>query len=271
MLVVIPTLLSSLAANAQLAHRLELHWLANREDAGAVRAADGLGRCRRAEATRRRCPARRRAAAHRRAQRASIPSPPGAPPRFVLLHRPRSWSDTEQRWMGWERKRGKLEMLLRLLATGDASGFLPMAPGLALAERIPYVLTLDSDTGLPPGALRELVAVAAHPLNAPQIDDASRRVVARLRHLPAAHRHALSGAQRALRSSTGCSPASAGSTPTAAAPPTSTRTCSAAAPSPARACSTCAPSMPTLDRRAARRRGAEPRPARRRGGALRAW
>ena len=44
---------------------------------------------------------------------------------------------------------------------------------MRLAERIPYVLTLDSDTGLPPGALRELVAVAAHPLNAPQIDAAS--------------------------------------------------------------------------------------------------
>ncbi|MEO6322934.1 MAG: glucoamylase family protein, partial [Polaromonas sp.] len=32
-------------------------------------------------------------------------------------------------------------------------------------------------TGLPPGALRELVAIAAHPLNTPQIDTALRRVV----------------------------------------------------------------------------------------------
>ena len=62
--------------------------------------------------------------------------------------------------MGWERKRGKLEMLLRLLAAGDASGFVPEAGGSTLAPSIAYVMTLDSDTGLPPGALRELVAVA---------------------------------------------------------------------------------------------------------------
>jgi len=175
-LVVVPTLLSSTEANAQLAHRLELHWLANREphaqfalvtdwpDAAAPSLPgddalldDALQRV--------------------AALNDLYPAAPGAAPRFVLLHRPRSWCESEQRWMGWERKRGKLEMLLRLLATGDAGGFLPMAPGARLAKRIPYVLTLDSDTGLPPGALRELVAVAAHPLNAPQVDAISGRVV----------------------------------------------------------------------------------------------
>jgi cyclic beta-1,2-glucan synthetase len=175
-LVVVPTLLNSVQANAELAQRLELHWLANREDhaqfalltdwadaglasmPGDVALLDD---------------------ALRRIALLNQTYPTGdALPRFLLLHRPRSWSETEQRWMGWERKRGKIEMLLRLLTTGDASGFLPLAPGLQLAARIPYVMTLDSDTGLPPSALRELVAVAAHPLNAPQIDGARRRVVA---------------------------------------------------------------------------------------------
>ena len=41
----------------------------------------------------------------------------------------------------------------------------------------PYVVTLDSDTGLPPGTLRALVGVAAHPLNRPQVDARRRRVV----------------------------------------------------------------------------------------------
>ena len=31
--------------------------------------------------------------------------------RFFLFHRQRSWSESEQRWLGWERKRGKLEQL----------------------------------------------------------------------------------------------------------------------------------------------------------------
>ncbi|MDB5732743.1 MAG: cation tolerance protein CutA, partial [Variovorax sp.] len=67
---------------------------------------------------------------------------------------------------------------LRLLAAGDASGFVPAAPASRLAARIAYVVTLDSDTGLPPGSLRELVSVAAHPLNVPQVDAATGRVVA---------------------------------------------------------------------------------------------
>lgn len=176
-MVVIPTMLGSVDANAQLAQRLELHWLANREPhaqfalltdwADAPQATlpgddalldDALARIAQLNAT--------------------YPVDAGAPPRFLLLHRPRQWSETEQRWIGWERKRGKLEMLLRLIAAGDAKGFLPMAPGLRLADSIAYVLTLDSDTGLPPGMLRELVAIAAHPLNAPQIDPATQRVVA---------------------------------------------------------------------------------------------
>jgi hypothetical protein len=192
-LVVIPTLLTSAASNAQLAHRLELHWLANREPhaqfalltdwADAAQASlpedaplleDAIGRV--------------------AALNAKYPASEGAAPRFLVLHRPRTWSDTEERWMGWERKRGKLEMLVRLLAsgntsntsntsntgdTGDFGGFLPLAQGQQLAAgRTPYVLTLDSDTGLPPGALRDLVSIAAHPLNAPEVDAESRRVVA---------------------------------------------------------------------------------------------
>lgn len=177
-LIVIPTLLSSPANTAQLAHRLELHWLANREayaqfalltdwaDAPQASLPDDA-------------PQLDDAIARIAALNAKYPAPAGAASRFLLLHRPRSWSGTEERWMGWERKRGKLEMLMRLLATGDASGFLPLAPGQRLAPgRTPYVLTLDSDTGLPPGALRDLVSIAAHPLNAPEIDAQSRRVVA---------------------------------------------------------------------------------------------
>lgn len=177
-LVVIPTLLSSAGNNAQLAHRLELHWLANREAHAQFALltdwADAAQASLPEDATLLDDAIRRIAELN-----AKYPAPEGTAPRFLLLHRPRSWSDTEERWMGWERKRGKLEMLVRLLATGDASGFLPLAPGQQLAAgRTPYVLTLDSDTGLPPGALRDLVSIAAHPLNAPEIDAQDRRVVA---------------------------------------------------------------------------------------------
>ncbi|MDM0012613.1 glucoamylase family protein [Variovorax sp. J22P168] len=172
-LVVIPSMLSSVEASAALAHRLELHWLANREDQAQFALLTDWS-----DADQASLPgdAPLLDDAQRRidALNARYPSD-GALPRFLLLHRPRTWSESEQRWMGWERKRGKLEMLLRLLAAGDAGGFLPSA-GDRLAARISYVMTLDSDTALPPGTLRELVAVAAHPLNAPRIEQ--RRVAA---------------------------------------------------------------------------------------------
>ncbi|AVQ81541.1 GH36-type glycosyl hydrolase domain-containing protein [Variovorax sp. PMC12] len=177
-LVVIPTLLSSTAGNAQLVHRLELHWLSNREaHAQFALLTDWADAAQALLPTD--TPLLEDALQRIAALNAKYPPAEGAAPRFLLLHRPRTWSDTEQRWMGWERKRGKLEMLVRLLAAGDASGFLPLAPGQQLAAgRTPYVLTLDSDTGLPPGALRDLVSIAAHPLNAPEVDASSRRVVA---------------------------------------------------------------------------------------------
>ncbi|MEJ8820818.1 glucoamylase family protein [Variovorax humicola] len=176
-LVIIPTLLTSSDGNARLVRQLELHWLANRQEEAQFALLSDW-----ADAQQETLP--EDAALLRDARRridalnALYPRKPEKLARFLLLHRPRVWSDTEQCWMGWERKRGKLEMVLRLLATGDASGFLPDASGSLLAARIPYVVTLDADTTLPPGTLRELVAVAAHPLNTPQIDADERRVVA---------------------------------------------------------------------------------------------
>ncbi len=114
------------------------------------------------------------------------------PRRFLLLHRERCFSDTEQRWIGWERKRGKLEQLVALLAgAGEGAGvslgevanaaaaaFVDLGARSQPALQTRYVVTLDGDTQLPPNALRELVGVAAHPLNQPRVDARLRRVVA---------------------------------------------------------------------------------------------
>jgi cyclic beta-1,2-glucan synthetase len=99
--------------------------------------------------------------------------------RFLLLHRRRQWNPAEGRWMGWERKRGKLHELNRLLlGTGDTSfiaidGKPPQAPG-----GVKYVICLDADTRLPRGAALALIGKLAHPLNRPVIDPATRRVTA---------------------------------------------------------------------------------------------
>ncbi|AGX87527.1 GH36-type glycosyl hydrolase domain-containing protein [Candidatus Symbiobacter mobilis] len=101
----------------------------------------------------------------------------GDPPRFLLLHRVRQYSPTQQTWMGWERKRGKLEQLVATLVTGALGPFLNLGESSRLAPGTLHLLTLDSDTQLPPGQLRALVAVAAHPQNQPVLDATGQYVV----------------------------------------------------------------------------------------------
>ncbi|HEX6260691.1 MAG TPA: glycosyltransferase family 2 protein, partial [Woeseiaceae bacterium] len=94
--------------------------------------------------------------------------------RFLLLHRSRQWCETEQKWIGWERKRGKLEELNRFLTGAiDAPGPEFVAAGSAPAG-IRYVITLDSDTQLPAAAARGLVETISHPLNRIELTEDGR-------------------------------------------------------------------------------------------------
>ena len=171
-LVAVPTLLASPKSIAEQVERLEIHYLASPEgdlhfalltdwtDADAEHvdgdepllalARDGI-----AELNRRHGPA------------------PGGD-RFLLLHRGRVWNESEHRWIGWERKRGKLTELNRLLRGGAPTTFIdppPIPPGVR------YVITLDADTKLPRDTARRLIGKMAHPLNRPRLDPALSRVV----------------------------------------------------------------------------------------------
>src|SRR6478736_7553137 len=100
-------------------------------------------------------------------------------PRFFLLHRRRVWSRTEGCFAGWERKRGKLQELNQLLLDRGDTTFIPDSDGIVHAPRnTRYVLTVDADTRLPLGSVRDLVGTAAHPLNLPVMSPEERRVVA---------------------------------------------------------------------------------------------
>src|SRR5690242_12280252 len=74
--------------------------------------------------------------------------------RFILFHRSRTWCESEGRWIGWERKRGKLEELNTLL-NGEASNVLISAGSVPSGIR--YVITLDADTQLPHGSATKLI------------------------------------------------------------------------------------------------------------------
>lgn len=98
--------------------------------------------------------------------------------RFLLLHRHRLFNPGEGKWMGWERKRGKLHELNRLLRGADDTSFMAVGgrpPEVPVDVR--YVITLDADTRLPRDAALRLIGKMAHPLNRPKFNAAERRVV----------------------------------------------------------------------------------------------
>jgi cyclic beta-1,2-glucan synthetase len=101
---------------------------------------------------------------------------PGTGDRFFLFHRRRQWNPSEGVWMGWERKRGKIEEFNRLLRGATDTTFFVRVGELSVLSRVRYCITLDSDTRLPRDAARQLVGIIAHPLNRPYFDPELRRV-----------------------------------------------------------------------------------------------
>ncbi|NNJ12991.1 glycosyl transferase [Chloroflexales bacterium ZM16-3] len=98
------------------------------------------------------------------------------PDRFLLLHRHRIWNSRQGRWMGWERKRGKLEEFNALLAGDRETSYAAMVGELGLLERVRYVITLDADTQLPRDVGQALIGTLAHPLNQARLDPETGRV-----------------------------------------------------------------------------------------------
>ncbi len=96
---------------------------------------------------------------------------------FYLFHRPRVWNPYEKVWMGYERKRGKLEQFNAYLRGKEQAAFSDVVGDQSILASIKYVITLDTDTQLPRDAARTLIGNIAHPLNRPVYDSDKGRVV----------------------------------------------------------------------------------------------
>jgi cyclic beta-1,2-glucan synthetase len=175
-MVVVPTLLTTLDAVEEQIERLEVHYLGSAE--GELYFAL-LSDWTDAEAESVEGDRALLDAAVAGIARLNAAHGPGlAGDRFLLLHRRRTWNEADRLWLGWERKRGKLHELNRLLRGRadttflDAGGNAPRAP-----DGVRYVITLDADTRMPREAARRLIGKIAHPLNRPRFDESLRRVV----------------------------------------------------------------------------------------------
>ncbi len=173
-MVIVPTLISSVEGATAMVERLEVHALGNMDprihfamltdfpDAGAER-----------------LPGEEEVldAAVAGIKALNARYAPGAEDRFYLFHRARRWNGSEGVWMGWERKRGKIEEFNRLLRGATDTSFVEQIGDPEVLPRIRYCITLDSDTHLPRDAARRLIGVIEHPLNRPRFDPKLRRVV----------------------------------------------------------------------------------------------
>jgi cyclic beta-1,2-glucan synthetase len=107
---------------------------------------------------------------------AKYPSPEGGV--FFLFHRPRLWNPRERRWMGYERKRGKLEALNAYLRGGGRDSFSKIVGDAEGLSGVKYVITLDADTHLQRETAWQFAGAMAHPLNRPAYDPEKGRVTA---------------------------------------------------------------------------------------------
>jgi len=93
--------------------------------------------------------------------------------RFCLFIRKRTYLPSDNKYSGWERKRGALIDLVRYLRRGDHADHFRVleAPTLVRSQKIRYVCSLDSDTEILPGGIRDMLSVFLHPHNKAVIRD----------------------------------------------------------------------------------------------------
>ena len=173
-LVVVPTMLTSEAYIEELIEGLEIRYLANREenlhfglltdfmdaDSATMPGDDQLV-----------------ALAKKRIEELNEKYTSPESNTFYLFHRPRTWNQREKKWMGYERKRGKLFALNAFLRGRGQNDFSLVVGDLDILTNIKYVITLDSDTQLPRESVWKFIANMAHPLNHPVYDPNKKRVI----------------------------------------------------------------------------------------------
>lgn len=89
---------------------------------------------------------------------------------FYFYNRLRKFNDKDNKWIGWERKRGALIEFNDMLLGSQETSVAFYSNGRLPSDKIRYVITLDADTILPFGMAQKMIGAMAHPLNVPVID-----------------------------------------------------------------------------------------------------
>ncbi|MCY6371123.1 GH36-type glycosyl hydrolase domain-containing protein [Clostridium ganghwense] len=95
---------------------------------------------------------------------------------FYFLSRYRKYNEKEGKWLGWERKRGKLMEFNDLIRGSKKTSYDVISGNISELKKAKYIVTLDSDTQLPRDTAKKLVGAMAHILNIPHIEKDRKRV-----------------------------------------------------------------------------------------------
>ena len=90
-------------------------------------------------------------------------------PIFHFIYRERKYNKSEEKYLGWERKRGLLTQFNEYILKHEKNQFKVNTINQEEIPFIKYVITLDSDTDLVLNTVFELVGAMSHILNKPEI------------------------------------------------------------------------------------------------------
>lgn len=90
-------------------------------------------------------------------------------PIFHFIYRERQYNNSEEKFLGWERKRGLLTQFNEYILKHEKNKFKTNTINQDELPKIKYVITLDSDTDLVLNTAFELIGAMAHILNRPEV------------------------------------------------------------------------------------------------------
>ncbi|MGV8984323.1 GH36-type glycosyl hydrolase domain-containing protein, partial [Clostridium sp.] len=95
---------------------------------------------------------------------------------FFFFNRARKHNKKEGKWIGNERKRGKLMEFNDFLRGNENTSYNVISSNSEILRKVKYVITLDADTVLPRDSAKKLIGAMAHPLNNAVVNHSKNRV-----------------------------------------------------------------------------------------------
>ncbi|KRQ87879.1 N,N'-diacetylchitobiose phosphorylase [Caloramator mitchellensis] len=95
---------------------------------------------------------------------------------FYYFHRKKIFNQRQNKWMGWERKRGAIFEFVELIRGSQETTYTLISSDISVLKNAKYILTVDADTIMPIGSAEKLIGAISHPLNKAVFDESTKVV-----------------------------------------------------------------------------------------------